>query len=84
MTLILKHPIVFFDRETTGINIASDRIVELSYLKVHPNGKEEPKTLLINPTIPSLPKPHKSMASGMKTLPDAHFSRGCSHPGCCL
>jgi DNA polymerase-3 subunit epsilon len=52
MTLILKNPIVFFDLETTGINIASDRIVELSYLKVHPNGKEEPKTLLINPTIP--------------------------------
>ena len=49
MKLNLKNPIVFFDLETTGTNINSDRIVEISYLKVHPNGNEESKTLRINP-----------------------------------
>jgi DNA polymerase-3 subunit epsilon len=52
MELKLKNPLIFFDLETTGINIASDRIVELSYLKIYPNGEEESKTYLINPTIP--------------------------------
>ncbi len=55
MKLNLKNPLVFFDLETTGINVVSDRIVEISYLKVHPNGKEESGTLLVNPTIP-IPK----------------------------
>ena len=41
MKLNLKNPIVFFDLETTGINITTDRIVELCYIKVHPNGNEE-------------------------------------------
>ncbi|MEG2573553.1 MAG: exonuclease domain-containing protein [Bacteroides sp.] len=49
MNLNLKNPIVFFDLETTGININSDRIVEICYLKVYPNGKEETKTMRINP-----------------------------------
>ena len=52
MKLNLKNPIVFFDLETTGINITSDRIVEICYLKVHPNGNEESKTLRINPEQP--------------------------------
>jgi DNA polymerase III subunit epsilon len=55
MKLNLKNPIVFFDLETTGINVASDRIVEISYLKVFPNGTEESKTYRVNPTIP-IPK----------------------------
>ena len=41
MKLNLKNPIVFFDLETTGTNINSDRIVEICYLKVYPNGNEE-------------------------------------------
>ncbi|KAA6344289.1 DNA polymerase III subunit epsilon [termite gut metagenome] len=49
MKLNLKNPLVFFDLETTGININTDRIVEISYLKVYPNGNEESKTLRINP-----------------------------------
>lgn len=49
MKLNLKNPIVFFDLETTGTNIVTDRIVEISYLKVSPNGREESKTLRINP-----------------------------------
>lgn len=54
-TLNLKKPIVFFDLETTGINIAKDRIVEISILKVHPNGNKESKTWLVNPEI-EIPK----------------------------
>ena len=49
MKLNLANPIVFFDLETTGINIAKDRIVEISVLKVYPNGKEEQKTIRVNP-----------------------------------
>ncbi len=49
MQLKLKNPLVFFDLETTGINIVSDRIVEISYLKISPNGMEESKTMRINP-----------------------------------
>jgi DNA polymerase-3 subunit epsilon len=56
MQLNLKNPIVFFDLETTGINIAADRIVELSYLKIELNGNEISKTMLINPTIPIPPE----------------------------
>lgn len=52
MRLELKNPIIFFDLETTGINIASDRIVEISYLKVDLNGKESIKTLRVNPEMP--------------------------------
>lgn len=49
MKLNLKSPIVFFDLETTGTNIITDRIVEICYLKVYPNGNEESKTMRINP-----------------------------------
>lgn len=52
MKLNLKNPLVFFDLETTGTNINSDRIVEICYLKVHPNGNEEAKTMRINPEMP--------------------------------
>lgn len=52
MRLNLKNPIIFFDLETTGINIASDRIVEISFLKVDLNGNESSKTLRLNPGIP--------------------------------
>ncbi|MGM9745588.1 MAG: exonuclease domain-containing protein [Paludibacteraceae bacterium] len=51
MKLNLKNPIVFFDLETTGTNIVADRIVEISYLKVSPNGMEESKTMRINPEM---------------------------------
>lgn len=51
MELKLSKPIVFFDLETTGINIGNDRIVEISILKVFPNGNKESKTWLVNPEI---------------------------------
>lgn len=51
-TLQLKNPLVFFDLETTGINIAKDRIVELSFVKAMPNGELVTQTKKINPEIP--------------------------------
>ena len=51
MKLKLERPLVFFDLETTGLSIATDRIVELSYYKVFPNGTAEGKTLRINPEM---------------------------------
>jgi len=52
MNLKLAKPLAFFDLETTGLNIASDRIVEISIVKIMPNGDKEIKTKLLNPTIP--------------------------------
>ena len=51
MNLSLTKPIVFFDLETTGINIAKDKVVEISILKVFPNGNKESKTWLVNPEM---------------------------------
>ena len=56
MELNLKNPIVFFDIESTGLDIARDRIVEISVVKVMPDGREEVKTKRINPTIPISPE----------------------------
>ena len=52
MKIKLKNPIIFFDLETTGINVAADRIVELSYLKIELNGNEMSRTIRVNPGIP--------------------------------
>lgn len=52
MELKLNRPICFFDLETTGIEVAKDRIVEIAILKIYPNGNKESKTWLVNPTIP--------------------------------
>ncbi len=52
MELKLKRPLVFIDLETTGINVSNDRIVEISALKVNPNGIEQWLTTLVNPGIP--------------------------------
>ncbi|MDR2938317.1 MAG: 3'-5' exonuclease [Prevotellaceae bacterium] len=55
MQLELKNPIIFLDLETTGVDVAKDRIVEISAIKIFPNGTEEVKTRRINPTIPIPP-----------------------------
>ncbi len=52
MELNLKRPICFFDLEATGVNVVTDRIVEIGILKVFPNGNKESHTWLINPGIP--------------------------------
>lgn len=59
MQLALKNPILFFDIESTGLNVASDRIIELSIVKVKPDGTREVKTRRLNPTIPISPEAQK-------------------------
>ncbi len=57
MSLTLKNPLIFFDLETTGINISKDRIVEISIYKINPDGtKDEPKTRRLNPEMPIPPE----------------------------
>lgn len=56
MQLNLKKPVCFFDLETTGVNISKDRVVEISILKVFPNGNKESKTWLVNPEMPIPPE----------------------------
>lgn len=51
MELKLTRPICFFDLETTGVNVAKDRIVEIAVLKIHPNGNKESKSWLVNPEM---------------------------------
>ena len=51
MKLNIKNPIVFFDLETTGVNINVDRIIELCYIKLYPNGNEESMSMRINPEM---------------------------------
>lgn len=52
MKLNLRKPLIFFDLETTGLNIMTDRIIEIAYLKVFPNGDEESRKMRINPEMP--------------------------------
>lgn len=56
MELKLKRPIVFLDLETTGINISADRIVEISLLKISPDGMKQKMTMRINPEQPIPPQ----------------------------
>ena len=56
MLLHLKNPVVVLDLETTGMNIVTDRIVEIALLKIHIDGSEEEKLMLINPEIPIPPE----------------------------
>lgn len=51
MKLNLTNPIVFFDLETTGMNITTDRIIEICFLKVFPNGNESSRSMRINPEM---------------------------------
>lgn len=56
MNLNLKRSLAFIDLETTGVNVSTDRIVELSVLKISPNGKEEWMSTRVNPEMPIPPK----------------------------
>ena len=49
MKLNLKKPIIVFDLETTGLDLVKDRIIQISYIKVFPDGKEERENILVNP-----------------------------------
>ena len=52
MKLNLQRPLIVFDLETTGLDLVNDRIIQISYIKVHPDGKEERENLFINPQKP--------------------------------
>lgn len=52
MELNLQKPIVFFDLETTGVDISKDRIIQIGMIKVMPSGEEIEYTKLVNPGIP--------------------------------
>ncbi|MBR1484490.1 MAG: 3'-5' exonuclease [Prevotella sp.] len=56
MKLNLKKPLVVFDLETTGLDLVKDRIIQLSYIKVHPDGREDRVNLLLNPEMPIKPE----------------------------
>ncbi|MDE6452190.1 MAG: ribonuclease H-like domain-containing protein [Odoribacter sp.] len=92
MNLNLANPIVFFDLETTGINIAKDRIVEISVLKIFPNGKEEQRTVRVNPGVhipEEASKVHGIYDEDVKDCPVfkniakelAHYIEGCDLGG---
>ncbi|MBK9291204.1 MAG: 3'-5' exonuclease [Bacteroidetes bacterium] len=92
MKINLKRPLAFFDLETTGLNIITDRIIEISILKVHPDGQEEIKTWRVNPGVPIPPSStafHGITDEDVKDLPGfasiahdvARFLEGCDLAG---
>lgn len=92
MKLNLKRPIVFFDLETTGVDTSEDRIVEISMIKVMPNGDEDVKTRRINPEMPIPPEAtavHGITDDDVKDQPTfrqlakslAQFIQGCDFGG---
>ena len=52
MKLNLTKPLIIFDLETTGLDLVNDRIIQISYIKVYPDGKEERGDYLVNPEKP--------------------------------
>ena len=52
MKLNLTRPLVVFDLETTGLDLVNDRIIQISYIKIYPDGKEERENLLVYPQRP--------------------------------
>ena len=92
MKLNLKRPIVFFDLETTGVDTARDRIVEISMIKIMPDGEEQTRTRRLNPGIPIPPEAtavHGITDEDVRDCPTfarvakslADFIRGCDFGG---
>lgn len=52
MTIQLQRPLCFFDIESTGLNVTKDRIVEISFIRLLPDGTQQEKHFLLNPLIP--------------------------------
>ena len=48
----LTKPLIIFDLETTGLDLVKDRIIQISYIKVHPDGNEERENMFVNPEKP--------------------------------
>lgn len=78
--LLLTRPLAFFDVETTGLNIATDRIVEISILKIFPpdGGRKESKTILIHPTIPIPKEATKIHGISDRDVADAPTFKDCA------
>lgn len=55
MKLNIQKPLVIFDLETTGLDFIKDRVIQLSYIKVMPDGEEKRENITINPLIPIPP-----------------------------
>ena len=87
MQLKLKRPLLFFDIESTGLNVATDRIVEISMVKVMPDGSRDVKTRRVNPTIP-IPEAaravHGISDEDVKDCPTWPGWRGATLPGTTL
>ena len=66
MKLNLTKPLVIFDLETTGLDLVNDRIIQISFIKVYPDGKEERGDYLVNPE-----KPIPSEISALTGISDA-------------
>ena len=92
MKLNLKRPLVFFDLETTGVDTAKDRIVEISMVKIMPDGEEIIRTRRINPQMPipaSATEIHGITDEDVKDAPTfaqiakslAQFIEGCDFGG---
>ena len=92
MKLNLKRPIVFFDLETTGVDTSKDRIVEISMIKIMPDGEEFVRTRKINPEMPIPPEAtavHGITDEDVKDQPTfrqvakslAQFIQGCDFGG---
>ncbi len=92
MKINITRPLVFFDLETTGLDIAKDRIVEIAILKIHPNGEEFSYRQLVNPTIPISSRASKIHGYTNQDLKDkptfseiahevANFIQGCDLAG---
>ena len=92
MKLQLKRPIIFFDLETTGVDTSKDRIVEISMIKIMPDGEEITRTRRLNPEMPIPPeatavhgitdedvKDQPTFAQVAKSL--AQFVQGCDFGG---
>ena len=56
MKLNLTKPLIVFDLETTGLDLVKDRIIQISYIKVFPDGQEQRENLFVNPEIPIPPE----------------------------
>lgn len=56
MEINIRRPLVFFDLETTGVDVSNDRIVEIAMLKISPGGKEDVFQKRINPEMPIPPQ----------------------------
>ena len=74
MRLNLSKPLIVFDLETTGLDLVNDRIIQISYIKIHPDGTEERENIFINPekTIPPVVEEltgiHNSDVASMPTF----------------